>query len=98
MKPITTILLLCTFMTVTSQNNLLNDLKSAIDSSYIYDNQKHKEIRGIKKALIKLKESDFENKFNLNQQLFDQYKVFKSDSAYYFSLQNKTIAEKLKDS
>tara|TARA_R110001583_G_scaffold195374_1_gene372394 strand:+ start:45472 stop:47088 length:1617 start_codon:yes stop_codon:yes gene_type:complete len=85
-------------MTVTSQNNLLNDLKSAIDSSYIYDNQKHKEIRGIKKALIKLKESDFENKFNLNQQLFDQYKVFKSDSAYYFSLQNKTIAEKLKDS
>lgn len=98
MKPITTILLLCAFMTVKSQNNLLNDLKSAIDSSYIYDNQKYKEILSIKKALIKLNESDFENKFNLNQQLFDQYKVFKSDSAYYFSLQNKTIAEKLKDS
>ena len=98
MKPITTILLLCAFMTVKSQNNLLDDLKSAIDSSYIYDNQKHKEILSIKKALIKLNESDFENKFNLNQQLFDQYKVFKSDSAYYFSLQNKTIAEKLKDS
>lgn len=98
MKPITTILLLCAFMTVKSQNNLLNDLKSAIDSSYIYDNQKHKEILSIKKALIKLNESDFENKFKLNQQLFDQYKVFKSDSAYYFSLQNKTIAEKLKDS
>lgn len=98
MKPITTILLLCAFMTVKSQNNLLNDLKSAIDSSYIYDNQKHKEILSIKKALIKLKESDYESKFNLNQQLFDQYKVFKSDSAYYFSLQNKTIAEKLKDS
>lgn len=99
MKLFNIILLICAgFVTANAQNNQLRDLKSVIDSSNVYDNEKRKEILVVKKDLNQLNESNYEQRFNLNQQLFDQYKVFKSDSAYYYCLQNKTIAEKLKDS
>ena len=98
MKLFNIILLICLrFVTANAQNNQLRDLKSVIDSSNVYDNEKRKEILVVKKDLNQLNESNYEQRFNLNQQLFDQYKVFKSDSAYYYSLQNKTIAEKLKE-
>lgn len=78
MKLFITILLICAgFIITNAQNNLLRDLKSAIDSSNVYDTQKRKEIFVVKKQLNQLKESNYEHRFDLNQQLFDQYKVFK---------------------
>lgn len=99
MKLFNIILLICAgFVTSNAQDNQLRDLKSVIDSSNVYDNEKRKEILVVKKDLNQLNESNYEQRFNLNQQLFYQYKVFKSDSAYYYSVQNKLIGEKLKDS
>ncbi|GGF73042.1 hypothetical protein GCM10011397_14950 [Wenyingzhuangia marina] len=83
---------------IVAQSKLLNNLRQTIDSSSVYDKEKLQEISFLKKKLREVNMSNFSQSFDLNLKLFDQYKVFKSDSAYYFSVKMKEIAELSKDS
>ncbi|MGM5469097.1 DUF6377 domain-containing protein [Flavobacteriaceae bacterium LMO-SS05] len=76
----------------------IQELQKTLDSSLIYDRSK---INGIQ--ILKAQERDFDSEnleglFDLYNRLFNQYKVFKSDSAYYYSLKTKEIASKVNDS
>lgn len=79
-------------------NSIIKELQQTLDSSHFYDKNKRKTLKILKDRLEQLSPDDLAAKFNLNNQLFDQYKVFKSDSAYYYGLKAKDIAFKLNDS
>ncbi|MCK0145331.1 DUF6377 domain-containing protein [Arenibacter sp. F26102] len=74
------------------------ELQETLDSSEIYDQTKRNTINIIKSKLTAFDNEKLVDKFNLYNQLFDQYKVFKSDSAYFYSLKTKEIAVQLNDS
>ncbi|MGC1632070.1 MAG: hypothetical protein WA749_08150, partial [Gelidibacter sp.] len=79
-------------------NSVMEDLQKVLDSSHYYDQNKRHNIKNLKTELASLNPDQLEEKFNIYGQLFDQYKVFKSDSAYYYSLKTKDVAFQLKDS
>ncbi len=60
---------------------LLKRLDQVIDSSSIYDKSKRKTIQDLKDKLELIKD-DRHKLLDLNQQLFDQYVLFKRDSAF----------------
>lgn len=80
------------------KNSLIEDLQETMDSSYYYDQRKLKTLTSLKDRLEHLDPDNLIEKFHLNSQLFDQYKVFKSDSAYYYGLKTQNIAFRLNDS
>ncbi len=85
-------------MTVYAQENKdLDKLFEAIHASPAYDSKKNQEINNLKNKLNKIDVSDYISKFDLNQQLFDQYCVYKRDSAFAYALKTKVLAEKIND-
>lgn len=91
--------LCCVFVFINSysqEQDVLKRLNEVIDSSAVYDIRKIRVIDSLKKALDNT-DNDLNVRLNLNQQLFDQYIVFKRDSAFNYALKTKEIAEKLKD-
>lgn len=79
-------------------NSVIEDLQKVLDSSHFYDQNKRHNIKNLKTELAHLNPEHLAEKFHLYSQLFDQYKVFKSDSAYYYSLKTKDIALQLNNS
>jgi tetratricopeptide (TPR) repeat protein len=73
-------------------------LEKTLDSSHIYDQNKRHTVNLLKKELSQVDPQRLQEKFDLYNRLFDQYKVFKSDSAYFYSLKTKEIATQLNDS
>lgn len=76
---------------------VLAKLNQAIDSSGRYDLAKTNVIDSLKRALLTTPPADIIARFDLNQQLFDQYSVFKRDSAFEYASRTKTIAERIDD-
>lgn len=97
-----TLLLACNFCFIffsqAQEKTVLQDLQRALDSSIIYDQNKRHSINLLKTQLSKINPQQLEEKFNMYNRLFDEYKVFKSDSAYFYSLKAKETASKLNDS
>ncbi|SCY92885.1 hypothetical protein SAMN02927903_02953 [Flavobacterium caeni] len=79
------------------ENKILNRLNRAIDSSKLYDNRKIATIDSLRKSLKLVDDSDLIKQFDLNQQLFDHYSVFKRDSAFAYAQQTLLVAEKIND-
>lgn len=75
---------------------LLKRLDQVIDSSSIYDKSKRKTIQDLKDKLELIKD-DRHKLLDLNQQLFDQYVLFKRDSAFDYALKIKGLSEKIND-
>lgn len=78
--------------------SVIENLQQTLDSSHFYDQNKRKTLKILKNQLEQFDPDNLTEKFNLNSQLFDQYKVFKSDSAYYYGLKAQDIAFRLNDS
>lgn len=77
--------------------SVIQELQKTLDSSLFYDHYKRQTISNLKTDLAGLKPENLIEKFNLYNELFDQYKVFKSDSAYFFGLKTKETAMELND-
>ncbi len=77
--------------------DILKRLNEVIDSSAVYDVRKMNTIDSLKKKLDNIR-NDRDTEFSLNQQLFDQYIVFRRDSAFNYALRTKEIAETLNNS
>lgn len=101
LKKLTPILVInfCFIVISHAQNeSTLQELQETLDSSHFYDQNKRLHIKNVKTQLTDLDPKQLAEKFNLYSQLFDQYKVFKSDSAYFYALKTKDIAFQINDS
>lgn len=78
------------------ENILLKRLNQVIDSSSLYDSNKTRIIKGLKNELRQIKDDRYKE-LDLNQQLFDQYVVFKRDSAFNYALKIKALSERIND-
>jgi len=90
-------LLFVAVVSYAQDNRELDRLFAVIDSSSVYDARKNDTIRSLKHKLSTVAEDNYASQFSLNQQLFDQYSVFKRDSAFTYALRTKVIAEKVDD-
>ncbi|WP_299524902.1 DUF6377 domain-containing protein [uncultured Lutibacter sp.] len=79
------------------ENNTLVNLNKVIKSSLGYDKEKILNINSIKKTLLSTNKKDLITLYYLNEQLFQEYKVFKRDSAFHYALRAKKIALKIND-
>ena len=80
------------------EHPIISELQKTLDSTAIYDQAKRITLKAITTELENSSPLDLETRFSLYNRLFEQYKVFKSDSAYYFSLKTKEVADQLNDS
>ncbi len=80
------------------EHPIISELQKTLDSTAIYDQAKRITLKAITTELEISSPLDLETRFSLYNRLFEQYKVFKSDSAYYFSLKTKEVADLLNDS
>lgn len=76
---------------------VIKRLNDVIDSSSVYDKNKMLAIQNLKVKLSKSDKSQLNNQIDLNQQLFDEYLLFKRDSAFNYAIRIKSISEKLND-
>jgi len=80
-------------------NPILVELDKVLQNKHIYMEQKYARIKDLRKNIHKFTLSkDSKNLFVNNLALFEEYKSFKYDSAYYYLEQAKSKAIILKDS
>lgn len=91
------VLFLLPFFIVNGQSNdTFLILKKVLDSVSIYDSKKVQNIEELSSKLNNLDKDNLEERYNLSQQLFEQYVVFQKDSAFQYALIIKNIADSLK--
>lgn len=76
-------------------DTLLNELDTTVDNYQIYSNRKEDKIKQLK-VLLKQSSSDLQ-KYEIGHKLFDEYKLYQSDSALAYARKNLQIAAVLKD-
>lgn len=96
-KPLFLLSALFLFGTTGAQKSKYTELQSAMNTFGIYDNHKRLQIDIIKQSLRHVEFGNWCKKFELNQQLFDHYKIFKSDSAYFYAQTLKKLATTAED-
>lgn len=88
---------LTTTVVIGQEKEDLNNLNLIIESSYKYDQEKEIYIDSLRTILKNTESNDLKSQYDLNQQLFNEFKVFKRDSAFHYGLIAKQISFKLKD-
>ena len=78
-------------------DRLLNVLNKAIEASPKYDEEKQRNIELLKKSFIERKNDDLPALFNIYLQLYEEYKVYKYDSAFSYARQLQATAIQLGD-
>lgn len=76
-------------------DSLLNDLDKTIDNYQQYSKKKESEINTFK-GLLKYTSTDLQ-KYEICEKLYEEYKLYQSDSALNYAKRNLQIAVKLKD-
>lgn len=88
---------LTTAVLIGQEKEDLNKLNAIIESYSIYDQKKEVQIDSIRTILKNTESNDLITQYNLNQQLFNEYKVYKRDSAFHYGLVAKQLAFKIQD-
>lgn len=93
---IVTSLLFFSFIVTGLANNdtLLTQLVTTIKDASKYDSNKTDKIKQLKQALSLAQTSNTEKLFELNEQIYEEYKSFKYDSAYRYAIELLDIAQK----
>ncbi|MCC8361360.1 DUF6377 domain-containing protein [Salinimicrobium sediminilitoris] len=76
---------------------LLKELEVFIEKAPQYDAQKWQKIGSFRRQLDSAPQEDLRLRHHLNQELLNEYRVFKQDSAFYYGLRTRELAEKLQD-
>ncbi len=76
---------------------LLKELEAFIEKAPKYDAQKWQKIGSFRRQLDSAPQEDLRLRHHLNQELLNEYRVFKQDSAFYYGLRTRELAEKLQD-
>jgi hypothetical protein len=91
-------LLSCLWFSVyaqTSTDSLLNKLNAVLADKDVFVKQKQVRIENLNKQIFRA--GNTKTKYNLYQQLFNEYKNFSYDSAYYYARKLKQAAIQLND-
>ncbi|TRX13423.1 DUF6377 domain-containing protein [Flavobacterium gawalongense] len=88
---------LSTTIGISQEKNIFKNLNQIIENSSKYDQKKRFEIDSVRNILKKTKKSDLLVRYDLNEQMYYQFKFFKRDSAFYYGIQSKNLALKIKD-
>lgn len=84
--------------TLWAQNeNLLKELEASIENAPHYDAQKWQRIDILQNQLKMVRSENLRLRLRLNQELLNEYRVFKQDSAFYYGLRTKELAEAIQD-
>ncbi len=79
-----------------SLSTKFDELNRTIENTILYDQQKEKTIDSLEKR-IRLAGNDLSQRYELFIQLYDNYKVFKYDSAYEYARRSQQLALALHD-
>jgi tetratricopeptide (TPR) repeat protein len=79
----------------TKTDSLLLLLDATIQKTSQYDVDKTNEINILKQALKKTKDSDLKSRFVIYNKLFEEYRAYNYDSAYFYTKKMLTIGEML---
>lgn len=82
---------------IAQENKALQQLKTEIEKAPRYDARKLEQIDSLRKLLQDTETEDLRERYDLNQQLFNEYKIFKRDSAFTYGLQTRQLAHQLND-
>ena len=74
-------------------DSLLNELDKTVDNYQFYSNQKEEQLNKLKELLNCT--SAYDQRYQICGKLFDEYKVYKSDSSLTYARKKLEIAEKL---
>lgn len=80
------------------ERTILKELDSAIENCYLFVNEKDYRISRLRKRLNEISsEKHEEDAFDLNYELFEEYRSFKYDSAYFYANRALNLARSLND-
>ena len=94
------LIVICLLLASTAKSqdkNNSNNLNEIIENSIQFDKRKLFEIDSIRHLLKNAKSNDLGTRYNLNEQMFYRFKIFKRDSAFYYGIQAENLAHELKD-
>ncbi|HEX9151812.1 MAG TPA: hypothetical protein VF842_06990, partial [Flavobacterium sp.] len=97
LKFLIAICLLITTIGTSQEKDIFKNLNRIIKNSSKYDEEKRFEIDSIRTILKKTKKNDLLVQYQLNEQMFYQFKFFKRDSAFYYGIKSKDLALKIND-
>ena len=97
MKQLIFISILITSLYTIGQEKLkpIDSVLSAIETVKVYDEKKVQRINTLRTRLQQTSSSNITKRYQLNVSLFQEYKVFKQDSAFSYGLKIKKLAEKI---
>jgi hypothetical protein len=75
----------------------LGELNKIMEKAVDYDKDKETVIAGLQQEMFSVKSGDLQQQYNLCIKLYDNYKVFKYDSAYQYARRAQEIAYQLRD-
>lgn len=78
-----------------AQEDILEELKEEIEKASIYDQRKIDRIDSLREKLSNM--ADLRLRYQLNRKLFEEYQVFRRDSAFAYGIQTRKLAEQLED-
>lgn len=77
--------------------SLLNNLNQAIEEAEIFVRKKHDRVRALQKRLDEREGANLQKRFTIYNELYQEYKSFKYDSAFSYALKLQEVARQLHD-
>lgn len=80
-----------------SRDSLLDKLNLTIENAHVYDAERVKQITLLRQAFAAGKHLPIDQQYGLCQQLYEQFKVFKYDSAFAYARKLEDLARQMND-
>ena len=93
--PLLILLCLCSMNSYSQEEELLEELKATIAKAPQYDAVKLNKIDSLRQELQITSSEALKDRYRLNHQLLQEFKVFNQDSAFVYGLQTRKMAEQL---
>lgn len=81
-----------------SRDSLLDKLNLTIENAHTYDAEKLKQINALRHAFAAARHLTLQEQFVICHQLYEQFKVFKYDSAFAYARKLQDLAREMNDS
>src|SRR5688572_3041097 len=79
------------------RDSLEKELAAVIEQSAVYDLQKMERIATLKRGLNTISANAVEDRYNYYEKLYEEYKVFRFDTAFLYARQLNDLALSMKD-
>ena len=77
---------------VFAQDGILKELLETVENSAEYDQVKLQQIDSLKDAISRVPEQELKKRYELNTALYDEFKIFNQDSAFYYGRKTRRLA------